>query len=119
MRKNLLENGFHDSEIYGIKVNNELKKLELFIKLADESSIVLSLIDAQYYEFDCFSLQNSVYEILSFCKDEIPDFIFNDHPALVGFKNLDYYNDYKVAYINPSVGLTGVILFKDFEVLQD
>ena len=116
MKENLLNGGFHDAEIYGFKINKDSDSLELWMTLPNKKNMILSFKNPIFWEFNFVGLQNSVYEISIFEKNKIPDFLLDEYPALIEFKNHDYYNDYKLAHINPSVGLEGVIWFETFQI---
>jgi len=117
MERNLLMDGFHDAEIYGLNINKEKGRFELFIVNSNNNNIILYFENPVFWEFNFLSLQNSVYEITIFDKDEIPEFIIQEYKELIPFKNNDYYDNYKLVYISPSTGLEGVILFKSFNLL--
>jgi len=106
---------YHDAEIRGIKINRDKDSLDLYVTLANKNNIVISFVKPVLCDFSFFRLQNVIYEISIYKNNTIPDFLLNEYSELADISN-GFYVNHKIAYINPSVGLEGIIVFEALTV---
>ena len=103
----------HDAEIISLESDWRNNILKITFSL-NASIVVLTFNEAVHWEFTPFEVQNVVYEVSYYNVVAAPAAIKEDFDVLQDFMNGDYF----VAFINPSSGLGGIIIYKTLSTVR-
>lgn len=94
----------HDKEIIGLLYKKNDKSLILFS--LDGNDLLFESV--AFFHFNNISEQNIIFDIYTWEKDGIPNEIIETFPCISPF--LESKETYNFHYINPSVGLEGIVI---------
>jgi len=99
---------FHDAEIYKIEFDKTINMLSISMQLENKIKITIWFDNTVYFDLLPFSQQNAIYELEFFSGSTVPQYLYNEYENL---SSVVKDND-SVAYINPSIGLGGIIVYE-------
>jgi hypothetical protein len=106
----------HDSCILSINYNDELSWLLIGIRTSNGDTHKLTFKGVHGWIFSPFEMQNVLFDFKIFEYDKIPEHIYEDYDEMQQYADIITSNKCKIAVLNPSVGLGGVILFQDLSL---
>lgn len=105
-----VHNKFHDAEIIAIcHIDNSLI-------LVLNNLIKLIFDDVEYWEMSAFEFQNVIFEINIYSINNMPAALHENYTWLTNYLHI---RELQIAEIDSSVGLYGIIVFKNFKQITE